>query len=65
MKYKEITKLSETDRTKKMKELKMELVKSKVSATKTGSAKTKQIKKIIARMLTFNNLENKSKELKK
>ena len=64
MKYKEIKKLSEQDREKKLKELKLELVKSKVNVSKTGSAKVKAIKKIIARILTLNNLENKSGELK-
>ncbi len=64
MKYKEIEKLSGTERNKKLKELKLELVKSKVNVSKTGSAKVKGIKKIIARILTFNNLENKSEELK-
>jgi len=53
MKYKEIQKLSETEREKKLKELKLELVKSKASAQKTGS-KTREIKKIIARILTLN-----------
>jgi len=40
--------------------LKMELIKSKTAASKTGSTKTKQIKKIIARLHTFNTSENKS-----
>jgi len=64
MKYKEIEKLSEKDREKKLKELKLELVKSKANVSKTGSAKVKGIKKIIARIHTFNNLENKPEELK-
>ena len=55
MKYKEIEKLSEKDREKKLKELKLELVKSKVNVSKTGSAKVKGIKKIIARIHTLNN----------
>ncbi len=59
MKYKEIEKLSKQEREKKLKELKLELVKSKVNVSKTGSAKVKAIKRIIARILTFNNLENK------
>ncbi|MCK4553125.1 50S ribosomal protein L29 [Candidatus Pacearchaeota archaeon] len=59
LKYKEIEKLSKTERNKKLKELKLELVKSKVNVSKTGSAKVKAIKKIIARILTLNNLENK------
>lgn len=67
MKYKEIQKLSAGDREKKLKDLKMELVKEGVS--KQGGNKSKQIKKIIARIHTFNNTENakkgtnKSKEL--
>ena len=57
MKFKDIKQLSEADREKRMKELKMELVKSKANASKTGGTKTKEIKKIIARILTFKNLE--------
>jgi len=55
MKYKEIEKLSATERSKKLKELKLELVKSKVNVSKTGSAKVKGIKKIIARIHTSNS----------
>ena len=54
MKFKEIQKLSKGDREKKLKELKMELIKSKTAAAKTGGSKTRQIKKMIARMLTLN-----------
>jgi ribosomal protein L29 len=54
MKYKEISKMSKEDREKKFKELKVELVKSRTKSSKTGSANTKQIKKTIAKMLTFN-----------
>ena len=64
MKYKDIQKLSKQDRKKKLKELKIELVKSKTGVAKQGSSRTKDIRKIIARILTFNNME-KSKELKK
>ena len=63
MKFKEIQKLSEKDREKKMKELKTELIKSRTGTAKQGS-KQKQIRKIIARMLTLKNqiklgIENK------
>ena len=58
MKYKEIEKMNKTDRDKKLKELKFELVKSKAGAAK-GGAKIKEIKKIIAR---FNTLNTKSKD---
>ncbi len=64
MKYKEIVRLEKKEREKKLKELKMELVKAKAGASKSGSSKIKEIKKIIARLHTFNNL-NKPKELKK
>jgi len=55
MKFKEIQKMNKQEREKKLKELKMELIKSKVHASKTGSSKIRDIKKIIARILTFNN----------
>ncbi len=67
MKYKEIQKLDKANRDKKLKDLKVELVKEGVS--KQGGNKSKQIRKIIARIHTFNNAENvlkgtnKSKEL--
>ena len=54
MKYKEITKMVKEDREKKIKELKIELIKSRTRTTKTGNTNTKQIKKTIAKMLTFN-----------
>lgn len=59
MKYSEIQKLSEKDIAKRLKDLRLELVKSQAGAAKSGSAKTKEIKKIIARILTF----NKSKQI--
>lgn len=46
--------MGKEDREKKLKELKVELVKSRTKSSKTGSANTKQIKKTIAKMLTFN-----------
>ena len=64
VKFKEISKMSKENRNKKMKDLKFELVKSKASASKTGSSKTKEIRKIIARINTFNTLDNRKEELK-
>ncbi len=55
MKFTEIKKLSEKDREKKLKELKIELVKSKTGAQRQKSSKMKEIRRIIARMNTFNN----------
>lgn len=53
LKFAEIKKMNTGDREKKLKEMKMELVKAK--AAKTGSSKAKEIRKIIARIHTFNN----------
>jgi ribosomal protein L29 len=54
MKYKDIAKMNKEDREKKFKDLKVELVKSRTKTSKTGSSNTKQIKKTIAKILTFN-----------
>jgi ribosomal protein L29 len=54
MKYKEIKKMSKEDLNKKLKDLRIELVKSKTRTSKTGSSNTNQIKKTIAKILTFN-----------
>ena len=54
LKSKDIQRMSKEEREKKIKELKLELVRSKVSASKTGSSRIREIKKIIARILTLN-----------
>ena len=64
MKAKAIRELSKLDREQKMKDLRLELVKAKANAAKSGSGNIRQIKKIIARMHTFNN-SNQKEELKK
>ncbi|MBU4070284.1 MAG: 50S ribosomal protein L29 [Nanoarchaeota archaeon] len=53
LKFKEIQKMSNGDRDKKLKELKIELIKSKANASKNKSSKIKEMKKIIARILTL------------
>ena len=58
MKYKEIKKLNKNERDKKIKELRLELIKSKVNTQKTKGSKTRNIRKIIARIHTFNKSEN-------
>ena len=63
LKFKDIKSMSKEERERKMKELKMELVKSKVSKSRTGASKTREIKKIIARILTLN--KSQKEELKK
>jgi ribosomal protein L29 len=54
LKTKDIQRMSKEEREKKIKELKLELIKSKISASKTGSSRIREIKKIIARILTLN-----------
>lgn len=54
MKYKEITKMSNEERDKKLNDLKVELLKSRTKSSKTGSSNTREIKKTIAKILTFN-----------
>lgn len=54
IKSKDIQKMSKEEKEKKFNELKLELIKSKVSASKAGSSKIKEIKKIMARILTLN-----------
>ena len=53
MKASELRKMTGEDRKKKLEELKIELVKARVSASKTGNSKVKEIKKLIARLLTL------------
>ena len=55
LKTKDIKNMNKEDREKKLRELELELIKSKVGVSKTGSSKIKEIKKIVARILTFNN----------
>jgi ribosomal protein L29 len=53
IKLDEIKKMNNKAREEKIKELKLELVKANVIANKTN-AKTKEIKRAIARLITFN-----------
>lgn len=52
LKYKDLEKISDEERTKKLKDLKMELTRANVAANKQN-AKTKEIKRAISRVLTF------------
>jgi ribosomal protein L29 len=62
LRNKEIVKMDEKTRKGKLKDLRMELVKANVAANKTN-AKNKEIKKAIARIITFETME--AKKLKK
>lgn len=59
LKGKDMVKMSATERTAKLNELHLELVKSRVSG-KTSKTRTKEIKKAIARLLTVTNASRKS-----
>ena len=63
LRAKDVPKMDAKSRAEKMKDLRMELVKSTVTAQK-AKGKTKEIKRAIARILTFNASE-KSGTLKK
>ncbi len=65
LKAKDIRKMKTEERGKKLKELKFELVKAKANAAKSGSSKAREIRKIIARIMTINKSEDKSGELNK
>ena len=54
MKHKEIREMGKKEKEDKLKELKLELIKTKTNASKGGSSRIKEIKKMIARILTFN-----------
>jgi ribosomal protein L29 len=54
MKYKDITKMGKEERDKKLKDLRMELIKSKTKATNTSGSNTREIRRTIAKILTFN-----------
>ncbi len=55
LKFKDIKKMNKEEIERKMKELKLELIKSKANASKSGSSKIKQIKKMIAKILMLNS----------
>ena len=65
MKFKEIKSLSVEERKKRMEELKLELVRSRVGAAKGSGSKVKEIKKAIARINTLDRgADNGEKEVK-
>ena len=62
-KAKDISKMSAKEINDKIKDLKFELIKNQITSGKGAKLKTHEIKKTIARLLTFNRL-NKDKDLK-
>jgi ribosomal protein L29 len=62
LKKKDISRMSEKEINEKIKDLKFELIKNQISSGKGMKLKTNEIKKTIARLLTFNRLNIKSIE---
>lgn len=54
IKIRELKKMTKKERRDKLKELNLELVKSKVNASETGGSRAREIRKAIARILTLN-----------
>ena len=52
LRAKDVAKMPQKEREEKLKELKMELIRSGVTANKSN-AKTKEIKRAISRLITF------------
>ena len=62
LKSRDISKISQKEIEEKIKDLKMELIKNQISSGKGGKMKTREIKRTIARLLTFN--KSKLSEIK-
>ena len=62
LRYKDIEKMANKERTSKLEELRLEIIKANVTANRTN-AKTKEIKRAISRLITFN--KSRKEELKK
>jgi len=56
LKKKNISKMSEKEINEKIKDLKFELIKNQINSGKSRKLQTKEIKKTIARLLTFKRL---------
>ena len=54
IKTEDLKRMTNEERIKKLSDLKLELVKSKVNTSKTGSSKPREIRRVIARILTLN-----------
>ncbi|MEK6830628.1 MAG: 50S ribosomal protein L29 [Nanoarchaeota archaeon] len=59
LKSADISKMANTEIKEKIKELKKEMIRERVNLTKGGKTKIREIKKTIARLLTFNRLNNR------
>jgi len=64
LKSKDISRISQKEIEEKIKDLKMELIKNQISSGKGGKMKTREIKRTIARLLTFSKLNPVDKKEK-
>jgi len=55
LKSKEIAKMNQNEINEKMKDLKIELVKARITLSKAGKTNLREIKKTIAKLMTFKN----------
>ncbi|HLD97936.1 MAG TPA: 50S ribosomal protein L29 [Candidatus Nanoarchaeia archaeon] len=58
-KFKELSKLSKSDLENKINEIKVDLIKARVSASKGGKVKMKEMKKTLARLIMLKNTKTK------
>ena len=65
LRSKDIAKMTEKDIKEKMADLRMELIKSRVPNKKAGKSNTREIKRTIAKLLTFETKLNNKTESKK
>ena len=56
LKSRDIKNMNQEDRNKRILELKLELIKAKANAAKTGASRAKGIRKLIARIKTISNI---------
>lgn len=61
LKSKDISKMAVNEIKEKTKELKNELIRERVKLTKGGKTKIRELKKTIARLLTFNKINKNFK----
>lgn len=62
LRAKDIAKMPNKEIIEKIEELKLELLKSRAAAKKTGKSNTREIKRTIARLLTFKKINEMKTE---
>ncbi len=65
LKSKEIAKMNQKEINTKLRELRIELIKSRIGERKSGKASVREIKRTIAKLFTFQNKLKQSEKDKK